>query len=55
MAGDLGGSLGPGLVGAISQKAGDSIRSGILAGSFFPLIMIIALVLLGRNEARKQL
>lgn len=55
MAGDLGGSLGPGLVGAVSQKAGDSIRCGILSGSVFPLVMIIALVLLGRNEARKQL
>ena len=55
MAGDLGGSLGPGLVGTVSQHAGDSIQSGLLAGSVFPLVMIVSLILLGRSETKKQI
>ena len=32
MAGDLGGAFGPGLVGSITQRAGDDLRRGMLAG-----------------------
>ena len=53
MAGDLGGAIGPGLVGAVSQQAGDRLSSGILAGSVFPLILIVSLFLLrARSEQR---
>ena len=54
MAGDLGGAFGPSLVGTGSQQAGDSLQSGMLAGSVFPLVLIISLLLLGRNAAKKQ-
>ena len=54
MAGDLGGAFGPSLVGAVSQQAGDSLQSGMLAGSVFPLVMIVSLILLGRNAAKKK-
>ena len=53
MAGDLGGAFGPSLVGAVTQNAGDDLRPGMLAGSVFPLVMIIALVLLKRKTAEK--
>ena len=53
MAGDLGGALGPSLVGTVSQQAGDSLQSGMLAGSVFPLILIVTLVLFGRRTARE--
>ncbi len=46
MAGDLGGASGPSLVGAVTQRAGDSLRYGMLAGGIFPLVLIISLVLL---------
>ena len=52
MAGDLGGAFGPGLVGTVSQQAGDSLQSGMLAGSVFPLVLIVLLLLLGRSTAR---
>ena len=52
MAGDLGGAFGPSLVGAATQRAGDDLRIGMLAGSIFPLILIAALLLFGR-KARK--
>ena len=46
MAGDLGGSAGPAIVGNISQIAGDNLQRGLLAGGIFPVIMIAALILL---------
>jgi fucose permease len=57
MAGDLGGAFGPGLVGIVTQKAGDNLQTGMLAGSIFPLVLIISLVLLinissGNNLSR---
>lgn len=54
MAGDLGGAFGPSLVGTVSQQAGDSLQSGMLAGSVFPLVLIVSLLLLGRNTTNKQ-
>lgn len=54
MAGDLGGALGPGLVGTVSQLSGDSLKTGMLAGGIFPLVMIVALLLLSRNAARRR-
>ncbi len=54
MAGDLGGAFGPSLVGTVSQQAGDSLQTGMLAGSVFPLVLIVSLLLLGRNAARRR-
>ena len=36
MAGDLGGSLGPGIVGRVTQYAGDNIRTGMGVGLISP-------------------
>jgi hypothetical protein len=41
-------------VGAVSQQAGDSLQSGMLSGSIFPLVLIISLLMLGRNTAKKN-
>ena len=54
MAGDLGGAFGPGLVGTVSQQAGDNMQSGMLAGSVFPLVLIISLILLTRMAKKKE-
>jgi MFS family permease len=55
MAGDLGGALGPGLVGVVTQTAGDNLRMGILAGGVFPIIMIIGLVImLAKGRSTKE-
>lgn len=42
MAGDLGGSIGPGIVGFVTQQTGDNLQSGLLTGSIFPLVLILA-------------
>ncbi len=41
MAGDLGGSIGPAIVGRVTQYAGDNIRAGMGAGLVFPVVLII--------------
>ena len=54
MAGDLGGALGPWLVGEVTQQAGDRLQSGMLAGGIFPLLMIAALALLSRTVSKNN-
>ncbi|MGN0691904.1 MAG: MFS transporter [Oscillospiraceae bacterium] len=49
MAGDLGGAIGPGIVGNISQNAGDDIRKGVLAGCIFPLVLVILTFVISKN------
>lgn len=46
MAGDLGGSAGPALVGNISQAVGDNLQRGLLSGIIFPLILLVSLLFL---------
>jgi MFS family permease len=48
MAGDLGGSIGPAIVGRVTQFAGDDIRAGMRVGLIFPLMLIVMLILNGR-------
>ena len=53
LAGDLGGSIGPALVGMVSERAGGSLQVGILAGTVFPVLLIVGLLLLRRDGAKK--
>lgn len=46
MAGDLGGSIGPGIVGHITQSAGNNIQVGMGIGLIFPTILLIMLFIL---------
>ena len=52
MAGDLGGSIGPGIVGRITQYTGDNIRAGMGVGLVFPVILLVMLFILGRKKTR---
>ena len=53
MAGDLGGAMGPGIVGMISQKNGDNLQAGLFAGSIFPVILIVFLVIFKMMKGKK--
>ena len=53
MAGDLGGSIGPGIVGRVTQSAGDDIRAGMGVGLIFPAVLLLALFLFGRRARRE--
>ena len=48
MAGDLGGSIGPSLVGMISQNAGDNLQQGLLVGGIFPFLLVVFLILMSK-------
>ena len=50
LAGDVGGTVGPAVVGNVSQIAGDHLQAGLLAGIGFPLILIICVVLARRSK-----
>ena len=54
MAGDLGGSIGPGTVGMISQKTGDNIQAGLFFGGIFPVILIIFLVIFNMMKEKNE-
>ena len=45
LAGDLGCSSGPTVVGAVSARLGDNLRRGILAGVVFPVLLYVGLLL----------
>lgn len=51
MAGDLGGSVGPGIVGFVTQNANDNLKVGILAGCVFPTVLVLSVLLLKRKRA----
>lgn len=50
MAGDLGGSIGPGIVGRVTQSAGDNIRVGMGVGLLFPITLLIMLFILKEDK-----
>ena len=50
LAGDLGCSGGPTLVGFVSSGLGDNLRLGIFAGIIFPILLLGNLMLGGRRE-----
>lgn len=54
LAGDLGGSVGPSLVGMISQNMGDDLRAGVLAGVCFPIVLILCVCFLIRKERQRR-
>lgn len=46
LAGDLGGSIGPSLVGSASSMAGGDLKIGLLVATIFPVLLIAGLVVL---------
>ena len=54
MAGDLGGAFGPSLVGNLTQRANDNLQKGMLVGCVFPLVLIIALLVMRGFQNRKN-
>lgn len=53
LAGDLGGSVGPTIIGTVSQNAGDDLRVGVLAGIGFPVILVICTLVLKSRKITK--
>lgn len=51
LAGDLGATLSPTMVGYISELAGGNLKTGLLVASAFPILLILALLLIKAAKA----
>ena len=54
LAGDLGGAAGPTIIGSISQRAGEDLRAGILAGLGFPLVLVICVLTVRKTYGKTK-
>ena len=52
LAGDVGCSSGPGLVGIVSGLFGDQLKPGLLAAIVFPVVLLALLPALGKQKKR---
>ena len=52
LAGDVGGTLGPSLVGLGTQSNDNDIQSGLLAASVFPVILVVCLLCIRRKKRK---
>ena len=46
LAGDIGGTTGPAIIGMVSQNAGDNLKIGILSGIGYPIVLVICVIAL---------
>lgn len=49
LAGDLGGTVSPVVVGNLSELAGGNLKIGLLAATAFPVVLVTALFILNRR------
>lgn len=54
LAGDLGATVGPTMVGGIAEVAGGDLQMGLLIATAFPLILILGLVVLDRKFKKQK-
>lgn len=54
LAGDLGAMVSPAMVGSISEIAGGDLKSGLIFGTAFPVIMVVTLIILSRKSAKRK-
>lgn len=52
--GDLGCSVGPSVVGFVSDRFGEDLKTGILAAILFPLVLTVGVLILYFNKKRKD-
>lgn len=55
LAGDLGCSAGPSVVGAVSSACGDNLRKGILFGTVFPVLLLLGIYLCKKTVKNKSI
>lgn len=55
LAGDLGATVSPAMVGSLSEMAGGNLKSGLLVATVFPVVLVVGLiVLLKANKPKLQ-
>lgn len=54
LAGDLGCSSGPGVVGMVSGVCSDNLKAGLFAAILFPVLLLVGMQLLKREKMRER-
>ena len=54
LAGDLGCSSGPGVVGIVSGVCSDNLKAGLFAAILFPVLLLVGMQLLKREKMRER-
>ena len=54
LAGDLGATVSPTMVGSLSEMAGGNLKFGLLVATLFPVLLVVGLIIL-RNMKKEQL
>lgn len=49
LAGDLGAMVSPAMVGSLSEMAGGNLKTGLLAATVFPVVLVLGLLILKRK------
>ena len=55
LAGDLGATVSPAVVGNISDITGGNLKTGLLAATVFPIILVVSLIVLNRIKNKKRI
>lgn len=48
LAGDLGATVSPAMVGSLSEMAGGNLKTGLLVATIFPIILVVGLIVLNK-------
>ncbi len=54
LAGDLGATLSPTIVGYISELSSGNLKTGLLVASSFPILLVISLILINKDHTSTQ-
>lgn len=54
LAGDFGATVSPAMVGSLSEMAGGNLKTGLLAATIFPMILVIGLIVLIKGNKRGE-
>lgn len=52
LAGDLGATVSPAMVGTLSEMAGGKLKTGLLVATIFPIILVFGLIILNKKISR---
>ncbi len=52
LAGDLGATVGPAMVGSFSEMAGGNLKTGLLVATIFPVVLVFGLLILKKNVGK---
>ena len=52
LAGDLGATVSPAMVGSLSEMAGGNLKTGLLVATIFPVVLVVSLIVLNTRKKR---